>query len=127
MRLCFWNDKLICAANSDFDVKLLGHIWLDAPVGYSKLKRYKLLNGVVTEIPVVEYAPKRLKVHRELPLTMDPLISDFSILGFKKTAPHYDRGVKTKSEYLCPIDGDIIVEKIFTDIRDTLTGRLTDL
>ena len=68
-----------------------------------------------------------LRVYRSLPKDMNPLISDFSILGFRKVAPHYDRGRKIKAEYKCVDKDEIIVEKIFSDIRDVNTGILTGL
>lgn len=67
-----------------------------------------------------------LRVHRVLPKDSDPLISDFSILGFRKMAPYYDRGRKDRAIYMCVTKEEIIVEKVFRDIRDE-SGRLTDL
>ena len=127
MRLCFWNNDQVCAAASDYDVKLLGHEWHDAPVDYDPTKIYRLSAGVVEEVPVVEYDPKRLRIYRVLPMSFDPLISDFTILGFRKIAPYYDRGIKYKAEYKCADKDELIVTKSFTDIRDPVTGRLTDL
>lgn len=127
MRLCFWNDNFICASQAEYDVKLHGHVWLDAPVDYDPSKMYKLVLGVIEEIPVSVYDPKRLRVHRVLPMGNDPLISDFTILGFRKIAPYYDRGVKYKAVYKCATHDEVIVEKVFTDIRDSVTGVLTDL
>ena len=68
-----------------------------------------------------------LRIFRALPKSSDPLISDFSILGFRKRAPHYDRGRKIKAEYWCVNKDEVIVEKIFNDVRDPVTGRLTAL
>lgn len=68
-----------------------------------------------------------LRIFRALDKSADPLTSDFSILGFRKKAPHYDRGRKIKAEYWCVNKDEVIVEKIFHDIRDPETGRLTDL
>lgn len=118
---------MVCSSEADYDVKLFGHQWLDAPEDYDHTKMYKLVSGEVEEVPVVDYDPKRLRVHRVLPSSNNPLISDFTILGFRKVAPYYDRGIKYKAEYKCTDKDEVIVEKIFTDIRDTSTGRLTDL
>ena len=68
----------------------------------------------------------QLRVFRKLPLDWDPKISDFTILGFRKVAPQYDRGRKAQAKYLDDENGDLIVEKIFSDIRNE-SGRLTDL
>ncbi len=68
-----------------------------------------------------------LRVFRALPKDLDPLTSDFTILGFRKKAPHYDRGRKVRAEYWCVDKDEVIVEKIFDDIRDEENGRLTDL
>ncbi len=127
MKLCFWNNEMLCSSTQERDVGLPGHIWLDAPSDFDSNKKYKLEDGVITEVLIGEYDPTRLRVHRVLPLNMDPLISDFTILGFRKVAPHYDRGRKIKSEYKCVDKDELIVEKIFTDIRDSSTGRLIAL
>ena len=127
MKLCFWNGEMICASNVEYNVNLPGHQWFDAPIDYDSSKVYKYEDSQIQEVPIIEYDPKRLRVHRVLPMNMDPLISDFTILGFKKMAPHYDRGRKIKAEYKCVLKDELIVEKIFTDIRDPGTGRLTDL
>lgn len=74
--------------------------------------------------PQIEYD---LRVFRALPKSNNPLITDFSILGFRKRAPHYDRGRKIKAEYWCVEKDEVIVEKIFNDVRDPETGRLTAL
>lgn len=70
---------------------------------------------------------KQLRVYRRLNEEFDPLVSDFTILGFRKRAPHYDRGRKTRAEYHCANNDDLIVQKIFNDVRDEATGRLTQL
>ena len=127
MKLCFWSNEMVCSSIDEYDVRLEGHEWHDAPEDYSKDKIYRLTAGQVEEVPVVEYDPSRLRVHRVLPMSQDPLISDFTILGFRKIAPYYDRGIKYKAEYKCADKDELIVEKIFTDIRDPVTGRLTDL
>ena len=127
MKICFWNGEQICATDTQYDIGLPGHMWFDAPVDYSHDKVYKYEDGSIQEVPVVEYDPKRLRVHRVLPREANPLISDFTILGFRKIAPHYDRGRKIKSEYKCVDKDELIVEKIFTDVRDSATGRLTGL
>ena len=127
MKLCFWNNEMIVASANEYDVKLFGHVWKEAPVDYNKDKVYRLVNDVITEIPVVEYDPKRLRVFRVLPMNLDPLISDFTILGFRKIAPYYDRGIKYQADYKCADKDELIVTKKFTDIRDPITGRLTDL
>lgn len=43
---------------------------------------------------------------------------DFSLLGFRKMSPSYDRGKKTRALYKCVNKDEVIVEKIFNDIRD---------
>lgn len=66
-----------------------------------------------------------LRVHRVMPLDSDPLITDFTILGFRKESPSYDRGRKTQSRYLCLSTTEEIVVKTFSDVRDvqgTLSG-----
>lgn len=68
-----------------------------------------------------------LRIFRALPRDRNPLIEDFSILGFRKKAPHYDRGRKIKAEYWCVDKDEVIVEKIFSDVRDEETGRLIAL
>lgn len=65
-----------------------------------------------------------LRVFRVLPADQNPLIADFSILGFRKESPSYERGRKTQALYKCVDKEEIIVEKIFNDIRDE-NGRLT--
>ena len=81
-----------------------------------------IINSWGDEVPA-----KELRVFRVLDINLDPLTSDFTILGFRKIAPHYDRGRKVKAEYKCVQYDDLVVEKIFRDIRDPQTGRLTDL
>lgn len=67
-----------------------------------------------------------LRVYRVLPKDQNPLISDFSILGFRKISPSYERGRKTQALYKCVDKDEIIVEKIFNDVRDE-SGTLTAL
>lgn len=59
-----------------------------------------------------------LRVFRSLHESLNPLYTDFTVLGFRKVEPHYDRGRKVKSEYICATSDDLIVEKIFTDVLD---------
>lgn len=66
-----------------------------------------------------EVEAKKLRVHRVLNDSLDPLTSDFTILGFRKESPSYFRGRKTKAIYKCTTTEDIIVEKIFNDIIDS--------
>lgn len=126
MKICFWNNEQLCSAAVAYDVGLPGHVWHDAPVDYDENKYYKLNDGEVEETLVAEYDPKRLRVHRSLPQTLNPLISDFSILGFRKMSPSYDRGKKIRAEYKCIDKDEMVVEKIFTDLRDQ-NGILTGL
>lgn len=126
MKLCFWNNNQICASTETRDIGLPGHIWVDAPADYSLDKVYKYIDSKIEEIPISEYDPTRLRVHRVLPLGLDPLISDFTILGFRKISPSYDRGKKIKAEYKCVDKDELIVEKIFQDVRDE-KGILTGL
>lgn len=67
-----------------------------------------------------------LRIFRVLPMNEDPLIADFSILGFRKEAPYYDRGRKVSSRYMCVEEDEVIVEKIFKDIYDE-DGYLKEL
>lgn len=127
MKICFHNGDQICATDSEFDVGLEGHVWVPAPLDYDPEKIYKLENSIVVEKGLVEYAPKRLRVHRVLGMSQDARFSDFSILGFRKIAPHYDRGRKVKAEYMCATKDEIIVRKTFSDVRDETTGQLTGL
>ena len=60
----------------------------------------------------------KLRVHRVLPEDLDPLINDFTILGFRKESPSYDRGRKTQARYMCIEKEEEIVVKTFKDIRD---------
>lgn len=126
MKICFWNGQQICFSEKTRDIKLYGHVWVDAPANFNPLKVYKLSEGTVEEVSLVEYDPSRLRVHRVLPLGQNALISDFTILGFKKESPSYNRGRKTQSLYLSEEENDLIVKKMFTDIRDS-AGTLTAL
>lgn len=71
--------------------------------------------------------PNKLRIYRALNEDFDPLTSDFTILGFRKRAPHYDRGRKIRAEYHCAYNDELIVEKIFNDVKDPDTGRLIAL
>lgn len=126
MKICFWNGDQICVASETYNTRLPSAIWLDVPVDYDSKKLYKLEDGVIVEVPLSEYDPTRLRVHRVLPENLNPLISDFTILGFKKLSPSYDRGKKLRAKYMCIEKDEIIVEKIFQDVRDE-HGILTGL
>jgi len=66
-----------------------------------------------------------LRVYRVLPKDSNPLISDFSLLGLRKESPSYERGRKTRAVYKCVEKEEVVVEKIFNDVRNengTLTG-----
>lgn len=65
---------------------------------------------------------KVLRISRRLPKRLDPLIHDFSILGFNKESPRYDRGRKQSASYKDA--DDTVVTKTFSDIRDS-NGLLT--
>jgi len=65
-----------------------------------------------------------LRVYRILPKDLNPKISDFSILGFRKNSPSYDRGRKTEAIYKCVDTEEVIVKKTFSDVRD-INGILT--
>ena len=57
-----------------------------------------------------------LKIFRVLQPQLNPLNSDFTILGLKKISPDYDKGRKTSAKYM---DNDeIVVEKVFSDVVD---------
>ena len=70
--------------------------------------------------------PSNLRIFRVLDPEVNPLIHDFTILGFRKMSPTYERGRKTSSLYMCVNTDEIIIEKVFTDVRDEL-GNLTGL
>lgn len=61
---------------------------------------------------------EQLRVFRSLEIGFNPLNHDFTILGFKKVSPKYEKGRKTKAEYKCPVFDEIIVDKVFTDVRE---------
>ncbi len=126
MKIGFLNGEQIVASSSEYDTKVYGLIWKDAPVDYDSSKRYKLEDDVVIEMELSEYEPEKLRIYRSLDPNLSALSSDFSILGFRKISPSYERGRKTKAEYLCATADDLIVEKIFMDVRDS-NGILTDL
>lgn len=67
-----------------------------------------------------------LRIFRYINKDFDPLITDFSIIGLKKETPVYERGRKMSATYL-DSSNNIVVEKIFTDIRDISTNRLMSL
>jgi len=67
-----------------------------------------------------------LRIFRVLRSDQNPLTTDFTILGFRKESPSYDRGKKVQSRYLCQNTEEEIVVKTFTDIRDA-NGILTGL
>lgn len=69
----------------------------------------------------------QLRVYRSLQPELDARTHDFTILGFRKLSPKYDRGRKIEARYLCASGDDLIVRKIFRDERDPQTGRLTGL
>lgn len=60
----------------------------------------------------------QLRVFRALPTGHDPLITDFTLLGFRKESPSYERGRKTRAIYKCATKEEIIVEKVFSDVFD---------
>jgi hypothetical protein len=57
-----------------------------------------------------------LRIHRVLPIEMDPLIQDFTVIGLRKQSPLYEKGRKTKAFYRDPNNDDLVVEKIFSDV-----------
>lgn len=61
---------------------------------------------------------EQLRVFRSLEIGFNPLNHDFTILGFKKVSPKYEKGKKTKAEYKCPTFDEVIVDKVFKDIRE---------
>lgn len=69
----------------------------------------------------------KLRIFRVLPEDQNPLIADFSILGFRKMSPSYDRGKKTKALYKCVDKDEIVVEKIFQDVLSPESGNLIAL
>ena len=62
--------------------------------------------------------PLDLKVHRVLDPNLDPLYSDFTVLGFRKVSPRYSRGRKARAEFRCNQFDEIVAEKIFEDSFD---------
>lgn len=67
-----------------------------------------------------------LRVYRVLDTRLNHLVHDFTILGFRKVSPKYDRGRKIEAEYICAVTDDKVVKKIFSDVRNE-SGRLTQL
>tara|TARA_Y100000780_G_C13689279_1_gene418838 strand:- start:244 stop:1143 length:900 start_codon:yes stop_codon:yes gene_type:complete len=67
-----------------------------------------------------------LIIRRYINGDLDPLITDFSIIGLVKKEPDYNKGRKSSAIYM-DNDGRKVVEKNFTDIRDTSTNRLLSL
>jgi hypothetical protein len=67
-----------------------------------------------------------LRIFRYIDINYDPLVTDFSIVGLKKNSPVYERGRKVSANYI-DLSGNIVVEKIFTDIRDLSNNRLEKL
>lgn len=112
--------------------ELEGLIWKDAPVGFDSSISFALLDGdVITVEPlsneVDRLNSKKLRVHRVLNDWSDPLTSDFTILGFEKESPSYDRGRKTKAQYKDIATGEIVVEKIFSDVFHETEDRVKAL
>ena len=68
----------------------------------------------------------KLRINRVLSEDLNPLTSDFTILGFEKVSPSYHRGRKIKSEYKCPTSDELIVTKTFNDILDD-NGQISKL
>ena len=66
-----------------------------------------------------EVEAKLLRVFRVLSPEQKPLTTDFSLLGFNKVSPSYDKGRKTKAQYKCPTKDELIVEKLFSDVFDS--------
>lgn len=126
MKLCFWNGDQMCSALVPFDIGLPGHVWVDAPEDFDKHKRYTLDDGMLTELDMPQVTPERLRVFRVISEDQNPLITDFTILGFRKMSPSYDRGKKVIAQYKCIEKDEVIVEKIFQDVRDE-NGILTGL
>lgn len=122
MRLAF-NDagEEIMARDSDIDLSRMQgtFVWVDAPAGWSKEKRYKLVDGSPVELNTAEFAPKRLLIHRIIPEAQDVTNADFTIIGLRKDSPHYDRGRKLYAEYLCPEDDRLVVRKTFSDVMES--------
>ena len=125
MKIAFYNDIQLAYSENEYDLGVPA-IWVDAPDNFNVESKYKLENGVVREMELKEYNPKSLRVHRALPRNLDPLINDFTILGFRKISPYYSRGMKKHSLYLCASSDDVVVEKIFEDVFSD-DGRLTGL
>jgi len=67
-----------------------------------------------------------LRVHRVLSKNLDHRTSDFSILGFRKSSPKYVRGRKVEADYMCIEKDEVIVKKLFSDVRNE-EGILTGL
>jgi len=101
-----------------------GHIYKKVGNTYVDVNTNKLL--LLTEEKVREGVElyekqkkiKSLRVLDYMDSSANPLIQDFSIMGLVKKAPHYDRGRKTSAEYIDPETNEIVVRKIFRDLRD---------
>ncbi len=97
-----------------------------------ELRYDELLNEIestkaeIENIQKVSYDHIPLRIFKAVEKYVNPLTTDFTILGFKKTSPSYDRGRKIVAKYVCLDTGQVVVEKLFNDIRNS-DGILTAL
>lgn len=97
----------------------------DYYIPYNKINKANLTDNIKTTWELVD----SIKDDSELRIKkyigdLDPLITDFSIVGLKKSTPLYERGKKNYSSYVDE-SGNKVVEKLYTDIRDPSTNILT--
>jgi len=68
-----------------------------------------------------------LRIIEHITPDIDIEVFDFTLLTtLTKMSPTYEKGRKTKSKYT-DYNGKVVVEKIFTDIKDEVTGCLKSL
>lgn len=82
-------------------------------------EKEQLDQAIIDHLPEQEYALRIYRVVSE-EYDHDYIKSqvDFSLLGFRKMSPSYDRGKKTRALYKCINKDEIIVEKVFNDVRN---------
>jgi len=90
-------------------------------------EKQDLDQAIIDHVPVEEFP---LRIYRAVSknYTHDYIMNevDFSILGFRKMSPYYDRGRKRSAEYWCADKDEIIVRKTFSDVLDE-NGKLIEL
>lgn len=100
------------------DYVIEGWVWDRAVLNYPQLSSYDI--GTNSH----DLDARKLVVFRKLPENANPLISDFSILGFRKVGPSYSRGRKHESTYVDEYDDKLAVKKTFSDVVDANTNLI---